>query len=213
MTDFAIGEIESLVFKAYRGTGMSWGLAEEAGRAAGWLASHGLPGTDAFAGLVAELDETPYENVAPKIAGEVWTGKDKTLCPVICGVTYCDMLPESKITLSSVSYPLIMAPFVAIAARALFQSLQISWPTVTIKCSPDSVEYPSNHQVLLSSQATDVSITACGFPSNPITADKRRGTIEQASREILERFAHRTYVPASEESRLSGAGAGLTDND
>jgi len=31
--------------------------------------------------------------------------------------------------------------------------------------------------------------------------------------EALGRFAHRTYVPATEASRLKGAGAGLTDND
>jgi hypothetical protein len=31
--------------------------------------------------------------------------------------------------------------------------------------------------------------------------------------EALGAFAHRTYVPATEASRLKGAGAGLTDND
>ena len=30
---------------------------------------------------------------------------------------------------------------------------------------------------------------------------------------MLGRFAHRTYAPATQESRLAGAGAGLTDND
>ncbi|MGX9357101.1 hypothetical protein ACS3SW_18605 [Roseobacteraceae bacterium S113] len=31
--------------------------------------------------------------------------------------------------------------------------------------------------------------------------------------DVLSRHAHETYVPATEASRLSGAGAGLTDND
>ena len=31
--------------------------------------------------------------------------------------------------------------------------------------------------------------------------------------ETLGRLAHRTYAPATPESRLAGAGAGLTDND
>ena len=30
---------------------------------------------------------------------------------------------------------------------------------------------------------------------------------------VLNTFAHRTYAPATEESRLLGAGAGLSDND
>lgn len=31
--------------------------------------------------------------------------------------------------------------------------------------------------------------------------------------DAIQRLAHKTYVPASDQSRLSGAGAGLTDND
>lgn len=31
--------------------------------------------------------------------------------------------------------------------------------------------------------------------------------------DVLAKFAHRTYAPETEESRSSGAGAGLTDND
>jgi len=31
--------------------------------------------------------------------------------------------------------------------------------------------------------------------------------------DVLIRFAARTYAPATEASRLSGAGAGTTDND
>jgi len=30
---------------------------------------------------------------------------------------------------------------------------------------------------------------------------------------VLTRFAHNTYAPATEASRLAGAGAGLSDND
>ena len=40
----------------------------------------------------------------------------------------------------------------------------------------------------------------------------RRVPIADAAMAQLESLAHRTYVPASEQSR-SGAGAGLTDND
>ena len=45
-------EIESLCIKAARGAGYSWGLAEQAGFAAGWLAARGL---DATAPLLALL--------------------------------------------------------------------------------------------------------------------------------------------------------------
>ena len=37
--------------------------------------------------------------------------------------------------------------------------------------------------------------------------------VDTGSWERILLFAHRTYVPASEASRLAGAGAGTTDND
>jgi hypothetical protein len=41
--DLSLSELRSLVTKAARGAGMSWGLAEEAGWAAEWLARRGMP--------------------------------------------------------------------------------------------------------------------------------------------------------------------------
>ncbi|MEF9603350.1 DUF3726 domain-containing protein, partial [Paracoccus sp. PXZ] len=41
-------ETEALCLKAARGAGMSWGLAEEAAFAAGWLGAHGIDGAGAL---------------------------------------------------------------------------------------------------------------------------------------------------------------------
>ena len=40
-----------------------------------------------------------------------------------------------------------------------------------------------------------------------------RGVGEVESIDLLETLAHQTYVPATQASRESGAGAGLTDDD
>lgn len=44
--DMAHSEVRSLVTKAARGAGMSWGMAEEAGWAADWLARRAMPAAD-----------------------------------------------------------------------------------------------------------------------------------------------------------------------
>ena len=44
--DMAHSEVRSLVTKAARGAGMSWGIAEEAGWAADWLARRTMPAAD-----------------------------------------------------------------------------------------------------------------------------------------------------------------------
>lgn len=45
-TLLARSELRSLVTRAARGAGLDWGLAEEAGWAADWLAARGLPAAD-----------------------------------------------------------------------------------------------------------------------------------------------------------------------
>ena len=52
-------------------------------------------------------------------------------------------------------------------------------------------------------------------PAEDATHRWQPGAVDIADEiwEALSAFAHRTYVPASEASRLKGAGAGLTDND
>jgi hypothetical protein len=60
----ALSELRSLITKAARGAGLSWGLAEEAGWAAEWLARRGMPAADwATLWLAARLegDVTPVE--------------------------------------------------------------------------------------------------------------------------------------------------------
>jgi hypothetical protein len=40
-----------------------------------------------------------------------------------------------------------------------------------------------------------------------------RVSVDLICLESLKQYAHRTYAPATEQSRLSGAGAGTSDND
>ena len=40
-----------------------------------------------------------------------------------------------------------------------------------------------------------------------------RACLSERQFKILNEYAHKTYAPATDESRLSGAGAGLSDND
>lgn len=47
----------------------------------------------------------------------------------------------------------------------------------------------------------------------PQQQSPQRAEIEEDDLAALKALAHKTYVPATAESRLAGAGAGLTDND
>jgi hypothetical protein len=62
---FSLNEIEAQLRKAARGAGLPWGLAEEAGKAARWLAMHGIDGLPASAALFEQNDGRPYDELAP----------------------------------------------------------------------------------------------------------------------------------------------------
>ena len=58
----SLNEIESLCKKAARGAGLSWGLAEEAGKAARWLSAHGLDGPGVLARSCDRMTAVPTSN-------------------------------------------------------------------------------------------------------------------------------------------------------
>jgi hypothetical protein len=73
---------------------------------------------------------------------------------------------------------------------------------------------PANANALHAPLADSVRIecTTTRLPDVPPPA-KGRGEIPPDVQNRLNAFAQRTYAPATEASRLAGAGAGLTDND
>lgn len=223
--DYSIGEISSLVFKAYRGLGRPWGLAEEAGRAVIWLLERGLPGPDLFARLIQGFDGKAWQESSLSDLSRPWSARNGLLCPVIAGTILCDtpdLLKEANgIDIHHLAAPLIILPFVVTAARKTGAAFAVEWDHARIVCSADG------HRV--EAGATDVDENELSLGGAETCADVRisttisaedmsrpiwtRARCSQDTIRILEHFAHRTYVPETELSRLKGAGAGLTDND
>ena len=76
----SLAEIDAMGRKAARGAGYAWGMAEEAGRAARWLAAYRLPGPQRLAALLATCDglladyvplntELPWRSTGGKLCG------------------------------------------------------------------------------------------------------------------------------------------------
>ena len=57
-----------------------------------------------------------------------------------------------------------------------------------------------------------LTIAVAGPLSSP-RPQTQRADVDANTLATLNAFAHRTYAPATEASRLKGAGAGLSDND
>ncbi|WP_294609088.1 DUF3726 domain-containing protein [Roseovarius sp.] len=215
---WSLNEIEGLSRKAARGAGLSWGLAEEAGKATRWLCAAGLPGSEALAGLLRRNDGAEYDALCPLGETGTWAARGGALCPLISGAAICDRASQiakgEALELGETSFPLLLLPYVAAAAQSSDTPLKIEWPGVTVTFADQARISLSQQGALTPESVATVRITAAatleeGTPLDHVT----RGNIEPGIAQVLTGFAHRTYAPGTPESRLAGAGAGLSDND
>lgn len=216
----SLNEVETYGRRAARGAGMSWGLAEEAGKAARWLAEHGLPGVELLVRLLTINDGRSYSNMAPEVRDNRWQASAGDLCPVCCGAALCDraelLAHGSAIHFNDLACPLLLAPFVDCSRSVDGGSCEMRWPNVRLLLSGDGVMLecakPSAH---LSERAEEVRVSLrLSHTVQPTHLPRTEGIETAASAwRALEALAKRTYVPATDESRARGAGAGRTDND
>jgi len=212
----SLAEIDAMGLKAARGAGLSWGLAQEAGRAARWLAAYRLPGPETLAALLeATAADLPAHE--PSRAEGVWQGRSGSLCPVRLGAALSDHAHEfqdsTAIRTGAVLQPLLILPFLCRVARDCAMSLAISGAGFAVTATPEgpaSADFEGLDRGAIDALTVmivgtwDGELRRNGPDAHTISVDIWRS---------LEALAHHTYVPASDQSRLAGAGAGLDDND
>lgn len=213
-------ELAALARRGARGAGLAWGLAEEVGRAAHWLALHRLPGIGLLARQLRRIDGVAYDALLPVMEETHWSAREGALCPLVTGSALGDcargLAPGQRITLTAVDSPLLLAAFLGRAARAAGQSFELRWLGATLRCDPGGLRIDTAEPAALAAeQAAEVAFRVLqGEGDGPVVAPQPGG-IEVAPDDwtVLKALAARTYVPATEESRLRGAGAGLKDDD
>ena len=85
-----LAEIEPSLRKAARASGLDWGLAEEAGKTARWLAAFELPGPELMLAHLQNLAGNDYSGYIPDCDLEPWQSSSGTLCPIIAGAALAD---------------------------------------------------------------------------------------------------------------------------
>ena len=209
-------EIETLALKAARGAGLSWGLAEEASVAAGWLAEHGLPWADTLVGVLAQTHATS----PPQIVGSgIAPSRPGTrLCPIKTGALLSDLgAPASVMEVRHVLAPLWLAPFLASWAEP-DRGARLGWREVHLLVSQNDVAGADAASAAALAVAFAGRVAIALEPIDrlvhlPPRREHRGYVAPDGAWRTLQEFEHRSYVPASAQSRLAGAGAGLLDND
>ena len=196
--ELSLNEVEGLAAKAARGAGLAWGLADDAGRSARWLAAHGADWADS---LLALLDAPPGPEGCPLHQG----------CFLADSAVGPADLPTGAVARPAWLLPPLLA---AASRRGLPMTLRLGDIDIAAGADGASAARPWPEIWALAAATCDARIgtasPALAFALLPATG---RAALAPAQAARLHAYAARTYVPASAESRARGAGSALPDTD
>lgn len=211
-----LAEIESSLRKAARARGLDWGVAEEAGKAARWLAAFGLPGPETLLAHLQQLDGDSYARCVPDCTRDPWQAPGGLLCPIITGAAIADrsaqLLEGREFSLGRTAYPLLLAATVGQAARYHRRVFTTAWAGVRVSCFENGLSIDGRRDDLLLAEVDSVSCRLDDLETPQQLPSTCAYAIDSGAATCIDELAFQTYAPATAESR-AGAGAGLTDND
>ena len=214
--NLTLAETESYLRKAARACGLEWGIAEEAGKAARWLAAFNLPGPEIMLAHLRHLQARDYRAFIPDCSTEPWQASSGLMCPVIAGAALADrsaqMLTGQVFKLGPTAYPLLLAATVGQAARCHKTVFTTAWAEVRVSCFENGLSIDGKHGDLLLTEVDAVSCQQDDLSTPQQLPSTLAYEIDSEIFKSIDSLAFQTYAPATEESR-AGAGAGLTDND
>ncbi len=230
---FSRSELEALCSKAARGAGMSWGLAEEAGHACGWLSGRGIDASGALAVYLHLMQSQDWSDCFPVVHEQLWraSSKEQSLCPIVLGATlsdYVSVLPAlfegQGLNTSNVHFPYLLLPFLAWVVQDLHRPLYLRVQTHGVcVCVDIGLRVYGDLDALLSIEVAAVCLSLTG--PEPIDgqsllfhddaeAQLFSGAVSVLASDVasLQQLALLTTVPSSAASR-ENAGASRSDND
>ena len=214
--EVTLAEIESSLRKASRACGLSWGLAEEAGKAARWLAAFNLPGPELMLQHLTNLRGPEYARFVPACDSDPWKAPGGILCPIVTGAALADragdLLAGRPVELAGTAFPLLLVATLGQAARFHATGFAVEWSDLQIECLAHALRFDGPRLSLFAQAAPTV---ICRHEPNAkpgLWASSQAYGIDGSVWQRIETLAAETYAPATDESR-AGAGAGLIDHD
>ena len=212
----SLNEIESKGKLAARGAGLSWGLAEEAGKAARWLASLGKPGPELLVRHLEQIDGVDHDDLAPVDTNDVWTSRIGQLCPLICGAALCDRANEiacgRTFKLGTTSCPALLVPYVAAASKLAGLPIGLTWTGVEIAVEVARVHIAGEEDAFLAAGVAGVHCRLASSVTESFEPGLHGRLVDADTCARLAVFEHRTYAPATERSRIAGAGSDMVEH-
>ena len=211
----SLNEIEQTSRKAARGSGLPWGVADEVGRAVSWLHMHGIDGVSGLVKLFAHLDHASPAELSPIDMDSPWKSPGRVMSPVFAGLAACDTWNDAddySVETGPLAFPALVAGLLGQRLVDSDARVCLRWPGVELTVTSSGLGREGAVSELNLQQCDALQVTG-GRTQEISPATLGDADVDSRAWAELEIMAHRTYVEATEENRLSGAGAGLHDND
>jgi hypothetical protein len=202
-------EIAGTLKKAAVGSGFPPGLAEDAGRAAAWLARNGADGVGAvLAGI-----ERGFSGVSADRSQDAGVDFDDAHVAVV-GPCALDLvlagIAGGGVRLKNADAPVMMIGLAGCVADDHETAFRLEFSNgATADVGQGGFSLSGEFPV----PGCDVTVTPAAHAAGGRAEVARGADVDPAIWKRADALAVKTYVPATEASRLQGAGAGLTDND
>lgn len=208
---YSLNEIDTHCKKAARGAGFEWGYAEDIGKAIRWLAAFDLPGTAVLSAYLKQRNDDPASFCQPDVSISRHIKADTdcggNLCPILTGAWLCDSAMierNSCMQIEKLGFPVLLMPFLAQIADSIQQTVTFEYQSTRLQFSTGILN--SNDAASLPCTLADnarLTMNATVIEGRPAAV-----TGEDTAKidwELLNKYACKTYVPATEASR-QGAG-------
>ena len=193
-------EIETTVKRSAKSQGLSWGVSEEIGKAIRVLEQSGLQGLESFKNII----DYGFDNLI-KLT-DINQKETSNLCPIHFGIFFQDQshLKEMHQTFEfkSLQEPLISIPFLIKAAKKNLIYFHIHSNNLKISITPSEMTSIDQNKIPNLINNFSMHVTP-----------QRQSQYSDKTWEGLYQLSLETFVEETEEKKLSGAGAGLSDND
>ena len=201
----SLSEIETVVKRASRSVGFSWGNSEEVGKSIRQLELFGLQGIKSLNQYYTDKQKKKFEDL------NLISKKNEPLleayCPIILGISFLDQIKSVEnfetINFKKIAYPVIFLSFLSRAS-------EISGKRIYVKFDQNEILLNLNINIF-SNFFNQV------FPKFVDKVEIKFLNNQDNFTEIewnnLYKLAESTFVEESDSLKQGAAGAGLTDND
>ena len=200
-----LSEIDTTSKRAARGAGFSWGIAEEVGKNMRLLELFGLPGIKNLNQFLKDYKEKKFQKVT--LISDTNNANKYPFCPIILGVNFIDQVnlldKKINIQISNVAFPLLFLPFVSRASEMIGKRIFLKI---------EEKEFLLNlNQSIYSNYLKNEILEVCNTIN--ISFIENNNSFNENEWKELYKLSEDTFVEETESLKISGAGAGLTDND